>query len=381
MSHKARPIPFAISRTAHESLTDQLANGFRQAIANGYYSEGEILPPLKVIAENQGVSLIVARGAFRRLAEERLVLPHPGRGIEVLGGGIPVWRGRILFVVPDRSDSYHVSVVGDILRRRLLSAGYFFSQITVMRDSNGEYDMTQLNLRLKDPGLVVVEMFGVPEISRAVVAAGVKSVVVARGAVGDYPGASVARFSSAAAIADFAASCVAAGVKRVLQVGFEYGISDAASALSDAGVSVESVYVPVANPDTGVIESVKRSTLEFFVKYLARGAKLPDLVYFMDDHAAEAGFLAFALRGIAVPDGVRVVSWSNRGLAPVYAKSVARIEMDPFANGDRLAEYVLMVLGGVECVEPPVLSARYLAGETFPAARISGTHKKKTKGR
>ena len=360
-----KKIPFVLSRNDRTSLTDQMVAGFRTAISSGYYKEGEILPPLQTIAEVLGVSMIVSRGALRRLADEGMLLPHPGRGSEVLGKGAVTWKGRVLFVTPDRNDMYHVNVVCDVLRRRLLSAGYFFNQITITKDASGRYDTTQLQLRLKDPELFVVEMFAVPEISKEVVAAGVPSVVVVRDD-GSYTGANVVRFASAASVPEFVARCREAGVGRVLQVGFEYGFADASEALRAAGIAVESVYVSAPNQEAGVIEAVKRSTLEFFSAFLARGAELPDLIYFADDHAAEAGLLALALAGVRVPEDVRVVSWSNRGLAPVYAKSVARMEVDPFANGENLAAYVLALLGGGQAGPVPEMNPRYVAGETFP---------------
>ena len=361
-----KKIPFVLSRNDRTSLTDQMVIGFRSAIESGYYQEGEILPPLKTIAERLGVSMIVSRGALRRLADEGLLLPHPGRGSEVLGRGTVTWKGRVLFVMPDRNDSYHVSVVCDILRRRLLSAGYFFNQITVTKDAHGNYDTTQLQLRLKDPDLFVVEMFAVPEISREVVASGVRSVVVARDASG-YPGARVVRFASDAAVPEFVARCLRAGVRRVLQIGFEYGFADATSSLHDAGISVDSVYVSAPVREPGVIEAVKRSTHDFFSKFIARGTPLPDLFYFTDDHAAEAGLLSLALAGIRVPQDVRVVAWSNRGLAPVYPKPVTRMEIDPIANGDQLSDYVLGLLGGNQSADVPVMAPSYVAGETFTA--------------
>ena len=218
MVSKTKPIPFSLSRSDKMSLTNQAAEGFRSAIASGYYRRGDLLPPLTAMASSLGVSLIVARGALRRLADEGLVLPHPGVGSEVLGPETPMWLGRVLFVVPDRNDSYQVNVVGDILRRRLLAARYFFSQITVVRGREGLYDLHQLEQRLKDPGLMVVQMFGVPEVARAVAAAGARSVVVARDSSLDYGKSNVVCFSSDTCIPALVERCLAAGVKKVLQI-------------------------------------------------------------------------------------------------------------------------------------------------------------------
>jgi len=379
MVSKTKPIPFSLSRSDKMSLTNQAAEGFRSAIASGYYRRGDLLPPLTAMASSLGVSLIVARGALKRLADEGLVLPHPGVGSEVLGPETPMWLGRVLFVVPDRNDSYQVNVVGDILRRRLLAARYFFSQITVVRGREGLYDLHQLEQRLKDPGLMVVQMFGVPEVARAVSAAGARSVVVARDSSLDYGKSNVVRFSSDTCIPALVERCLAAGVKKVLQIGFEYGFADASHALAEAGVSVETVYVPAPNMEEGLIASVKGATIGFFKRYFACGMPLPDLIYFTDDHAAEAGLLYLAVAGVEVPDDVRVVAWSNKGLAPVYVKDVSRLEMDPYANGERLSDYVLALLRGDDAPVRPELAAAFVDGETFPQNLGSTKTKQKSK--
>lgn len=370
-----RQIPFELSRNSSESLTDQMVAGFRFAISSGYYSPGEMLPPLRTIADILGVSMIVSRTAMSRLVDEGLVQPHPGRGSEVIGAA--AWRGHVLFVVPDRNDSYHVSIVCDVLRRRLLAAGYFFNQITVTRGRDGVYDLSQLKLQLKDPNIFVVEMFAVPEISRAVVAAGVRSLVIVRGRGEPYRGAQVVRFDPGAAVPEFVARCVSSRVRSVLQIGFEYGAADASVALDEAGISVDTVCVAPPGSQDGVIATVKRATLDFFDKFFAKKTTLPDLIYFTDDHAAEAGFLALALRSVEVPQDVRVVSWSNKGLAPVYAKSVARMEVDPFANGEALAKCILGQMAGRGRKALPAFEAYYIDGETFP---VKQTIKQKRRG-
>ena len=378
MAHaQPKKIPFSVSRRSAGSLTDQTAEGFRLAVSSGYYAEGDVLPPLRRVSSELGVSMIVARLALRRLVDEGLLLPRRGLGCEVLGRGAAAWRGRVLFVVPDRNDSYHVNVVGDVLRRRLFAAGCQFEQLTVTRGLDGVYDLSQLRPRLRDQGLVVVQMFAVPEIAREVVAAGVRSVAVVRGRPGAFRGSSVVRFSGDAAVPELVRRCAAAGVRSALQIGFEYGVVDASSALEDAGVRTESVYVNVPASGDGVIASVKRATLAWFAKRFESRRPLPDLVFFTDDFAAEAGLMAMALRGVRAPEDVFVASWANRGLAPVYDRPVARMEVDPFANGEALADYAVAVIEGRAPAAPPSFVPSFVDGETFPAARVGRPAKRK----
>jgi len=374
-----KKIPFAVSHRGAGSLTDQTAGGFRLAISNGYYAEGDVLPSLARISQELGVSMIVSRLAVRRLVEEGLVVPRPRVGCEVVGKHAAQWRGRVLFVVPERNDIYHVNVVGDVLRRRLAAADCQFAQLTVARRPDGTYDLAQLRARLRDPELVVVQMFAVPEIAREVVAAGVRSIAVARDGSGMFRGSDAIRFSGGAAVPDLVSRCVAAGVKTVLQFGFEYGVADAAAALEAAGIATENVCVRVREGVDGVIEAVKRETMEYFRRRLASRRPLPDLVYFTDDFAAEAGLLAMAMAGVRSPEDVLVASWANKGLAPVYARSVARMEVDPFANGEALADFVIGVIDGRAGGTPPVFAPKFIDGETFPRGRIVRRAKKERK--
>jgi len=374
-----KKIPFAVSRRGAGSLTDQTAEGFRLAISGGYYAEGDVLPPLVRISQELGVSMIVSRLAVKRLVDEGLIVPRPGVGCEVVGKYAAQWRGRALFVVPERNDIYHVNVVGDVLRRRLAAAGCRFEQLTVAKRADGSYDLSQLRPRLLDRGLLVVQMFAVPEIAREVAAAGVRSIVVARDGAGAFRGSEVVRFSGGAAVPELVSRCVATGVRTALQFGFEYGVADASAALEKAGVKTENVCVRVDSRDDGVIAAVKRATIEYFGRRLASSRPLPDLVYFTDDFAAEAGLMAMALAGVRAPDDVFVASWANRGLAPVYDRTVARMEVDPFANGEALADFVVSALDGGAHIPPPVFAPEFIDGETFPRAHDGRRAKKERK--
>lgn len=363
MNVKIKKIPFALSRSESVSLTEQMASGFRNAILGGYYRPGDHLPTLQVMSNELGVSMIVSRFAIQRLAEEGLVDPRRGRGIEVVGKGVGRWKGRVLFIVAGRNDEYHVNVVADVLRNLLLKDGYMFNQITVPRDEDGKFHLEQLQAQLRDPVSMTVEMFAVPEINRVVFNVCNKSVVVANDNE-QYHG-DVVRFVSTAAVGDFVQNCVRSGVKSVLQLGFCSGFADAKAELEKAGIAVRSELVKCDNRDTGVIAQVKRGTLNFFDKFLESGEPLPDLIYFTDDHMAEAGLLSLALHGIEVPKAVKVVAWSNRGLAPVYSRRVSRMEVDPYENGVRLHDFILRKLEGKDVAAVPELDPVYVHADTF----------------
>jgi DNA-binding LacI/PurR family transcriptional regulator len=49
---------------------------------------------------------------------------------------------------------------------------------------------------------------------------------------------------------------------------------------------------------------------------------------------------------IRVPEDVKVLTMTNKGFAPVFPVSLARVEIDPVANGAAIAEEALMRLEG-----------------------------------
>ena len=128
MKEKARrPLPFRVYRNIAENLSDQVADGLRQAIMTGYYRKGEALPNLDEIAAALGVSLRIPREAIAKLAAESLVSPRPRLGCIVLGRRESLWRGRVLAITTDFAEgSFHSSVLLGELRRRLAAAGETF---------------------------------------------------------------------------------------------------------------------------------------------------------------------------------------------------------------------------------------------------------------
>jgi hypothetical protein len=70
-------------------------------------------------------------------------------------------------------------------------------------------------------------------------------------------------------------------------------------------------------------------------------------------------------RGIGIPNDVRVVTLANRGFGPVFTKSFACIEVDPYQcgvdDGNRLLAW--MRTGKPQ---PRASTAIYIPGDTFP---------------
>ena len=69
---------FAIDRNESETLCDQIAEGFRKAIAAGEYRPGDRLPQMRDLAAHFGVSIRVVVRAFAKLEAEHLVAGRRG---------------------------------------------------------------------------------------------------------------------------------------------------------------------------------------------------------------------------------------------------------------------------------------------------------------
>lgn len=361
-----KKFPFFMSREYRKlSMTNQLVDQVRKSIDSGHYRPGDYLPSLRKAASDLGVSLIVVRQAMARLEDMGVVAARRGIGYEVLDRRGAMWRGRVLFVTPHGVVNMHVDFVGDVVRRRLLAAGYAFSQLNVPRGRNGRYDISLLEAMLKEPISLVIHMFSVPALEKCTVKADVDALMVTL--PGDkvvVPRGTAVRFVNDAAVPDLVRRCVEARVGSVLQVGFSPGFADASEELRRAGIAVRCEYVGGQSFGNGAMEAVKRDTHRLIGRLLTEEKALPDLIYFSDDHAAEAGLMALALHGVRVPEDVKVASFANRGIAPTYPKEVTRMEIDPEESGERIADCALAILSG----ERPAglsLVPRYVQGETL----------------
>ena len=70
--------------------------------------------------------------------------------------------------------------------------------------------------------------------------------------------------------------------------------------------------------------------------------------------------------GVRIPEDVKIVSVSNVGNGPVLRNGVARIEFDPFAQGDHVAEVVVRFLASGRFPADAEYGPRYIPDDTFP---------------
>ena len=344
------------------SLADAACAFIKDEIAYGRLKAGEPIPTIMELAKMTGLTFRVARGVVERLAREGYVRSRPRVGTVVLPRDITALHGRVLFVLPDvDACSYHVTMIADALRQRLGAAGYAFASVVFSQDA--QIGLTFLKHELARPPDVAIAIYGTRPVRKCLREAGVRSVFI----YGDPPKKDEGRwirFSAEEAIANFVQHCVRVEVKRVVQVRFEGNETpDARPALADKGITCCWMTVPRLD-GLGRYEGIERSAYNAFLN-LPR-ASFPDVFLFWDDFVAQGALTAFLGRGIRMPEDVKVVTLSNRGLGPVYPEPLTRFECDAAEAGEKVAAFALALLAKGRLPPPPVIAPHYVFGRSFP---------------
>jgi len=108
----------------------------------------------------------------------------------------------------------------------------------------------------------------------------------------------------------------------------------------------------------------QRATAAWGQAALPRAA-WPDLIYFSDDHACTGALAALAAAGVRVPEDVRIATWSNLGNGPVFAKPLAKLEIDPEGDAKTFADALLAHLEGGTDAFPVALVPTFRKGATL----------------
>ena len=344
------------------AFSDALYTFIKDEIAYGHLKAGDAFPTIQELAKASGLTFRVARGVVERLAKEGYVRSRPRVGTVVLPRDVTALHGRVLFVLPDvEACSYHVTMIADALRHRLGTAGYAFTTVVFSRDErNG---LTFLKHELTRTPDVAIVIYGTSPVRECLRAAGVRSIFI----YGEQPKTEEGwwiRFSAKEAIAGFVRHCVRANVKRVVQVRFDGSETpDAQEALVARKIACSWMVVPRLD-GLGRYEGIERSACNLFME-LPRSA-FPDVFLFWDDFVAQGALTACLGRGLRIPYDIKIVTFANRGLGPVYPDSLTRFECDAAEAGEKVAGFVLALLAKGRLPAPPVIAPQYVFGRTFP---------------
>ena len=358
--------PFGINRDVRRTLVDQITDGIRGAIRTGYYRPGDRLPPMRVFEETFGVSRIVTNAVMANLTAEGLVQPRRGAGAEVLNPGERIWKGSVLVVFRDESGVFYMNVLGGRIRDRLVRGGYLVSQVAVPNGTGGR-DFALLDANLRQHFDLAILVFDDAEIESRLSSAGVPYIVVGDGGGNAATCVGAIRYRRDAASAAIARKCTAAGVRSVLQVTVaEFPHDDLSVAFAGTGIRVKTWKVRRA-ANTGHPFDFLKGGADAFERRISKGRDwLPNLLYFTDDHLATGAFVVLPSHGVRIPEDVKVVSWANVGYGPVFRMSVARVEMNPVADGDVVAAHAIAYLESRQRVDDVFLEPTYVEGATFP---------------
>ena len=360
-------LPFVVDRKSRQSLVAQVHEGLKGAILGGFYKVGDILPSREALAAALGVSVRVTREALAALAEDGLANPRQRIGTVVLGGGARIQRGRVLFVwmAYDESTYFATRFVGE-LRKRLMSAGYAFTVLTVpARSEKDGVDLSAFD-GLAEGSADLVVVFSSPEAVRS----RLDEIGMPYVTIGGKrrPGRNLVchfRYNLGPSISELARRCRELGVRTVLQAGCVTTDPDAETALRKEGVSVETRQVSPPSVYHALDEQVRAAQRAFLAMFPNCHASLPDVVFFQDDYVAYGGLQAFAYAGVVIPRDVRVVTVSNKGAAPIANVTLAQIEFDFVAFGGTVAELILGFLKGERVPRMVPLTATFVPGESL----------------
>ena len=364
-------IPFSINRNDSRSLVDQVADGLRHGIVSGRWRVGDEIPSTRELAPTLGVSRIVTKAALSRLAAEGYVLARHGLKPVVCNRGEKQWRGHVLFISPEGDVNYGGTVLACVLGKRLSEANYLFTQVRIPYTTPESYDFARLDAALaQSADLVVATSY--PQFYSRLARRKVPYAIF--GEFGRLPVSAVGgtRLDHNMAMSDFASACMAEGVREIVQLSPHPALADATAALRAVGVRVRKVAVDV-DESQGVLIGVKRAGMETFRLLLAEGRlRRGSACYISDDYLAEGALMALASAGLRAPDDIRIVTFANKRLGPIYLRDLTRMEYDANHAGEVLADAVLEYLKTGKYPENSFVGPVWVDGETFSTKTSKG---------
>ena len=345
------------------TLVDALCNFLKEEITFGRLKGGEKLPTIGEIGKATGLTFAQARRVTECLAREGYVCSRPHAGTVVLSREGNILRGRVLFILPvEDMGRYHPAQMIEIVGRKLTVAGYSFSIATFSREISDNLAFLKSEL-LRATDLIIAAR-PTPQVRKILTESGVNHFFL-YGDKQDSGERPWIQFSPDEAFAQFADHCRRAGVKHVTQVRFEGADTfDVQPALAERGIDSSWMTISCSKEGWGRFDGIVHCGYEAFAA-LPRES-LPELLLFWDAFFTQGATMAFLVRGINVPEDVRIVTLSNVGIGPVYIKPFTRIEIDPADAGEKIADFALALLAKKRKPHPPQITPQYVYGETFP---------------
>ncbi len=358
---------YSLDVASTDTLTEQLAENIRHAIASGICKPGDKLPGIRQMAKLCGTSVQVPIDALKILTDEGFVKARPRVGCVVLGKNRKVWQGRILMIHVGAHSNYGQNVFCAEMASLLGAANWRVGHFYVLHRKTGYCDLKALSRELAEKHDLVLLPAYDPPVVGIVQKSGIPYMLLAA-QVGEQKDAGCIgfmTFNDCQATAEFAEHCRAEHVRRVLNVRHDICHYMTLERLRADGIEVEDMCIVPEMSDLRS-ESFSRLTYEAILRRLdEKGEARPDLICFADDYFARGGLWALERLGMRAPVGVKVVSLCNYGNAPFYPKPLTRFEFNHFEFASKTVRAIMHYLktgilpGNVLC------TIRYVRGETF----------------
>ena len=377
--------PFKIAARGAASLTQQIEKGLRQAIATGFYADGDFIPGYIELADHLGVSTIVVRRAVAALIADGLCKTRRGIGISICSKA-PASVGNVLVITGGDTASYRYYMAKFVEHlRRHLSDNHLSLSRAIVPIKKGREDYSELSAALNQHVSIIVSLDHTKGIDRVVADTGIPYVVMGPApkppaAIGYLVG------DSRRTAVTLARKCSACGAARVLVVclsrteTFHVVPGEVVSELEKASIEARDMVVGLS-PVDGTAEDLLKDTVATFSGLTKSGVLecdgfRPDLVLFLDDYIAQGALLAMTAAGIRIPEDIQVMTLSNKGLGPVWLKPLTRFEVDAAAEARAMACLVLECLGDRKAPHTRKASVRFIEGETTLVAPRKARHNK-----
>ena len=376
--------PFKITTRDAAPWTEQVEKGLRQAIATGFYADGDFIPSYIELADHLGVSTIVVRRAVAALIADGLCKTRRGIGISICSKA-PASVGNVLVITAgDRAAYRHYMAKFVEHLRRHLSASHLSLSRAVVPVKKGREDYSDLSSALNQHVSLIVCLDRSKGIDRVVADTGIPYVVMGPApkppaAIGYLVG------DSRRTAVTLARKCSACGARRVLVVcmsrteTFHVVPGEVVSELEKASIEARDLVIcPSRTEITGL--NLSRDTIDTFLG-LAKSGVLecdgfrPDLVIILDDFIAQGALLAMTAAGIRIPEDLQMVTMANKDLGPVWLKPLTRFEVDAAAEARAMAGLVLECLRDRKSPHTRKSSVRFVDGETTLVAPRGGAEK------
>ena len=370
MNYRPEDLPFRIDKASRATLTDQLVEGFRRAVADGVLKEGDRLPTREEIARHFHVSLRVPRMAYGRLKAEGVVITRTRLGSVVARPtGLRKWKGVVLYVRHEVDvNSYMGSIIESEVRRMIEASGYLMLVVGIRQKAINSFDFSAVERCCGFNVVLAIVSCTHSAVRRWFSRHQVPYVMF--GGVHGVDGCveTIPAKDDRAAKESFVAQCAARGIRRVVQVCLLYpGVLNLKPVLEESGIACD-IWKIRPLPGLPHLDSVvQASTRAFLQRFKKDGLSwLPDLLLFTDDYVASGALAAFAARGIHAPEDVRFATLVNEGYRIPYAGRLSAFVHDPKKLALRLVRPALAYLNGRKAPTHVPQYMTYEIGETFP---------------